>query len=66
MTYLNHKKKCTIGETNFRSEQEHEHLVRENTPRIAVKNCFNMDGMSKEHELVNKNGSFDVKVRFAR
>ena len=47
---------CTIGETNFCSEEECEHLVRENTPRIAVKNCFNMDGMSKEHELVNKNG----------
>ena len=66
VTYLNHKKICAIGKTNFRSEQEHEHLVRGNTPRIAVKNCFNMDGMSKEHELVNKNGSFDVKVRFAR
>jgi len=37
VTYLNRKKKCTIGETNVRSEQEHEHLVRENTSRIAVK-----------------------------
>ena len=37
MTYLNHKKICRIGETNFRSEEEYEHLVRENTPRVAVK-----------------------------
>ena len=45
--------------TNVRSEQEHEQLISKNTPRTAVKNIQELlyvYGMSKEHELVNKNG----------
>ena len=47
-----------MGGANVRSEQAPEQLAGGNTPRIAEKKyeLLFMYGMSKEHELVNKNG----------